>query len=180
MTPRGFVAVNASLSHPELIMGNHVYIGDWVNISKSANGREVKLEDRVHLYGEIFIETGSGASISIGAGTHIQPGCHLHAHLSDISIGACVEVAANCGFFSYDHQIELDRLIMDQPLKSDGSIIVGDGAWIGFGVTVLQGVCIGAGAVIGAGSVVNRDIPENGIAAGIPAKVIKYRTPKTV
>ena len=65
---------------------------------------------------------------------------------------------------------------MDQPLTSKGGIAVGDGAWLGYQVTVLHGVTIGAGAVIAAGSVVVRDIPDNAIAAGVPAKVIKYRT----
>ena len=65
---------------------------------------------------------------------------------------------------------------MDQPLTSKGGIAVGDGAWLGYQVTVLHGVTIGAGAVIAAGSVVVRDIPDNAIAARVPAKVIKYRT----
>jgi acetyltransferase-like isoleucine patch superfamily enzyme len=53
---------------------------------------------------------------------------------------------------------------------------VGDGAWIGHGVTVLQGVRIGEGAVIAAGAVVVHDVPENAIAAGVPARVVGHRT----
>lgn len=52
-------------------------------------------------------------------------------------------------------------------------IIIGDGAWIGASTTVLPGVTIGAGAVIGAGSLVTRDIPDNALAYGIPAQVVR-------
>ncbi|HLP78588.1 MAG TPA: hypothetical protein VK327_16910, partial [Candidatus Paceibacterota bacterium] len=47
---------------------------------------------------------------------------------------------------------------------------------IGHGATVLQGVTIGEGAVIAAGAVVVHDIPDNAIAAGVPARVVRYRT----
>jgi acetyltransferase-like isoleucine patch superfamily enzyme len=60
-------------------------------------------------------------------------------------------------------------------LESKGNIIVGDDAWISFGVIVLGGVSIGPGAVVGAGSVVTRSIPDGAIAIGNPAKVVKMR-----
>lgn len=47
-------------------------------------------------------------------------------------------------------------------------------AWLGAGVTVLPGVTIGENAIIGAGSVVTKDVPDNAIVAGVPAKVIRY------
>lgn len=53
------------------------------------------------------------------------------------------------------------------------SISIGDNVWIGENVCILKGVNIGNGAIISAGAVVTRDIPDNCIAAGIPAKVIK-------
>jgi acetyltransferase-like isoleucine patch superfamily enzyme len=56
-----------------------------------------------------------------------------------------------------------------------GGIRVGDDAWLGFGVVVLDGVSIGKGAVIGAGAVVTSDIPDNAIACGVPAKVVRAR-----
>ncbi len=66
-------------------------------------------------------------------------------------------------------------LIAHDPWKS-GEIVVGNGAWVGVGVTIIFPVRIGENAIIGAGSVVTKDIPDNAIAAGVPAKVIKYRT----
>lgn len=176
LTARGFVAPAASVSHPDLRLGKHVYLGDNVVVSCRDGGGMIELSDRVQLYGDTFVETGSGGTIHIGEGTHIQPGCHLHAFLAEIRIGRNVEIASGCGFFPYDHGIEPGTPIMEQPLTSKGGISIGDGAWLGFRTTVLQGVTIGEGAVIAAGSVVVRDIPDNAIAAGIPAKVIKYRT----
>lgn len=57
-----------------------------------------------------------------------------------------------------------------------GPILIDDNAWIGFNSIILKGVKIGKGAVIGAGSVVARDIPDYAVAAGNPAKIIKYTT----
>ena len=50
---------------------------------------------------------------------------------------------------------------------------IGDNVWLGEGVIVMPGVTIGNGCVIGAHSVVNKSIPDNCIAVGTPAKIIK-------
>lgn len=56
-----------------------------------------------------------------------------------------------------------------------GKVTIGHAVVIGEGVTILSGICIGNGAVIGAGSVVTKNIPAYSIAAGNPAKVLRYR-----
>jgi acetyltransferase-like isoleucine patch superfamily enzyme len=56
-----------------------------------------------------------------------------------------------------------------------GSIVVEDGVWIGYGVTVLSGVRIGKGAILATGAVVTKDVPPYTIVGGVPAKVIKKR-----
>lgn len=176
MTTRGFIAPEASVPHHALKLGKHVYLGDKVIVSGTADGGEISLGDRVQFYGNSFVETGKGARIRVGESTHVQPGCHLHAILSDITIGKSVEIAADCAFYSYNHGMAPGLPIMEQPLESKGGIVIGDGVWLGHRVIVLQGVTIGAGAVIAAGSVVTKDIPENAIAAGVPAKVINHRS----
>jgi len=60
-----------------------------------------------------------------------------------------------------------ERQLYSKPIK------IGNNVWIGENVCILLGVSIGDGCIIGANSVVNRDIPDNCIVAGAPAKVIK-------
>ena len=174
-TASGFIDPSAAVRHSRLNLGAKVYLGTRVVVSEVHSGGPITLGDRVHLYGDSFLETGHGGSIVIGADTHIQPGCHIHSHLAEIHIGEKVEIAANCAFYNYDHGIAPGVPIMEQALRTRGDIVIGDGAWLGHGVIVLQGVTIGDGAVIAAGAVVVSDVPANAIAAGVPARVVKHR-----
>lgn len=68
----------------------------------------------------------------------------------------------------------LELLPIQRPLCSKGPVIIDRNVWIGRQVTILSGVTIGENSIIGANSVVNKDIPANCIAAGNPAKIIKW------
>ena len=52
-------------------------------------------------------------------------------------------------------------------------VAIGNDVWIGGNATILPGVRIGSNVVIAAGAVVDKDIPDNCVAGGVPAKVIK-------
>lgn len=58
-------------------------------------------------------------------------------------------------------------------LYSKGPVKIGDNVWVGRHVSILPGVTIGDNSIIGANSVVTKCIPENSVAAGCPAKIIK-------
>jgi virginiamycin A acetyltransferase len=58
---------------------------------------------------------------------------------------------------------------------SKGPVAIGHNVWIGDNVTILSGVNIGSGSVVGAGAVVTDDLPPCSVAAGVPARLIKYR-----
>lgn len=59
-------------------------------------------------------------------------------------------------------------------LYTYGKVVIKKNAWIGMGVTICPGVTIGENSVIGAGAVVTKDIPDNVVAVGCPAHVIKH------
>ena len=56
---------------------------------------------------------------------------------------------------------------------SPGVPVIGDGVYIATGAKILGNISIGSGSVIGANAVVIRDVPQNAVVAGVPAKVIK-------
>lgn len=53
-----------------------------------------------------------------------------------------------------------------------GGVVVGPGAFVGAGATVIQGIRIGANALVAAGAVAIRDVPENALVAGVPARIL--------
>jgi acetyltransferase-like isoleucine patch superfamily enzyme len=165
---RGYISPRATIYHSGLILGDNVFIGDRVVIYNHKDGGPVEPGEGVHLYGDTYIQTGSGGSLKIGRNTHIQLKCQFSAYKSTIHIGKDVQIAPNCAFYPYDHSLEPGKLIMERPLKTKGGIAAGDDAWLGFGVIVLDGVWIGKGAVVGAGSVVTHDIPDEAVAVGVP------------
>lgn len=174
-SPCGFIESSAIIHHPDLRLGKHCFIGSDVVIFERKSGGYIQLDDRVQIYRGTVLETGLGGRIKVGVNTSIHPCCHLYAYLAPITIGQGVMLAPNCALYSYDHSLAPDKPIRKQPLTTRGGIVIGDEAWLGFGTIVLSGVTIGKGAAIGAGSVVVSNIPDNAIAVGNPARVVKMR-----
>ena len=179
MNRRGYVSPASTIHHKLLRLGDHVLIDDRVlihqGIYQGVKGGEVKFGRCVRIMRDVIIQTGDGGRVEIGDETYIHPRCILSGYKGSIVIGKSVQVAANCAFYPYNHGVTPGIPMDRQPLTSSGDVIVGDEAWIGTAVIILDGVRIGKGAVIGAGSVVTRDIPDNAIACGVPAKVVKMR-----
>lgn len=176
LNPRGFISPRATVWGSAVRLGANIFIDDRVLLYQEADGGAIELGDRVRLQEDTHVLTGAGGSVTIGADTHLHRGCQLSAYKAPIQIGRGVEIAARCALYPYDHGLDAGQPVAVQPLTSKGAIVIGDEAWLGYGVIVLSGVRIGKGAVIGAGSVVTADVPDGAIAAGVPAKVIKLRS----
>jgi acetyltransferase-like isoleucine patch superfamily enzyme len=52
---------------------------------------------------------------------------------------------------------------------------VGSNCWIGYGACILRGVTVGDNAIVGTSAVVTREVPENAVVAGIPARLLRMR-----
>ena len=89
-----------------------------------------------------------------------------------ITIGSNVYITNGCQFVTHDGgTLVLRKEIPD--LEITAPITIGDDVYIGLNTLILPGVNIGSRVIIGAGSVVTKNIPDNSVAAGVPARVIK-------
>jgi len=94
---------------------------------------------------------------------------------SKVVIGDKSMISPGTFITSSNHGIRAEIPMKEQP-GDEKDVIIGSDVWVGANCIILPGVTINDGAVIGAGSVVTKDIPENAIAMGNPALVVKYRT----
>ena len=143
-------------------------------------------ESLKYLKEEILGKAGSGFFIiekpfRCDYGYNIEIGDNFFANynfvvldVGKVKIGNNVQIAPNVGLYTAGHPVHPDSRNSGYEYGID--ITIGDNVWLGGGVIVLPGVTIGDNAVIGAGAVVTKDIPANAIAAGNPAKVIRYIT----
>lgn len=103
------------------------------------------------------------------------------AKINNTIIGNYCSIAPNviCGVSEHSKEFlttyqPLAKKIINFKLNSKITKI-GSDVWIGTNAVIKQGVVVGNGAIIGANSVVTRDVPQYGIVAGAPAKIINYR-----
>jgi sugar O-acyltransferase (sialic acid O-acetyltransferase NeuD family) len=139
--------------------------------------RKKLLDTFSSLGGEITSTLSSKATIGrygniIGAGSNIMTGCVL---TNDIQIGKGTLINLNC---TVGHDCIIGAYVEMSPgVHVSGNCIVGDFTVLGTNATVLPKVKIGKNVIVGAGSVVTKDLPDNCVAVGIPAKVIKELPP---
>ncbi len=109
-----------------------------------------------------------GDSVNINKGCIIYPGVILTC---DIKIGR--HSIINIGT-TINHDSTIGDFVSVGPgVNIPGNVIIGNGCWISVGVKIINKITIGQCSFIGAGAVVTKDIPDNVLAVGVPAKPIR-------
>ena len=110
------------------------------------------------------------AGVKIGNPHFFGSHVFLDVVFCDITIGDDVTLAG------YDYILSHSNVLRGYKADDGGikPVVIKNGARISINVTILPGVTIGENAVIGAGAVVTKDVPPNCLAAGIPAKPLKF------
>lgn len=124
------------------------------------------IDESVAVFTPLYINYGRHTKI--GKNVFINFNCTF-LDLGGITIEDNVLIAPKVSLLSEGHPISPESRQSLIP----GLIHIKKNAWIGAGATILAGVTVGENAVVAAGAVVSKDVPDNTIVGGIPAKIIK-------
>jgi len=119
-----------------------------------------------------YIEIQAKGEVRFGNGCGINSFSRIIA-FEKIHLGNNVSIAQFVSILDHDHDLSLVNNQLNLKEFTTSPIIIGNNVWLGDKVTITKGVKIGNNVVIGANSVVTKDIPDNSLAAGIPARVLK-------
>lgn len=154
-------------------IGDNVVLAKNVDLRNRENGKII-IHDRVYLDSDVRLVAAREGGIEIGTGTELGANTIINSG-GVTKIGKHVLFAGFINVNSSSHGVEKNRYIKDQP-HEHGTVTIGDDVWIGSYAAILMNSTIGEGAIVGSHSVVRGDIPDFGVAVGVPAKVIKYRS----
>lgn len=145
-----------------VILGKDVYLSDFINLYGCTIGDSTKIGPFVEIQKNAFI----GSQCKIQSHTFICEGVTIE---DEVFVGHGVmftnDIFPRATSQNGQLQTEADWQVVPTHVKK--------GASIGSNATILCGITIGANSIIGAGSVVTKDIPENAVAAGNPAKILR-------
>lgn len=113
--------------------------------------------------------TDYGRNIRVGRNVFINHGCEFMDR-GGISLGDGVLIGPKVNLVTINHPLDPAM----RHATRCAPITIKRGAWLGAAVSVMPGVTIGENAVVAANAVVTRDVPDNAIVGGVPARIIRY------
>jgi len=119
-----------------------------------------------------YVEWSFGYNLSFGDNVVI----HRHVLLDDrggIEVGNNVSISDYANIYSHTHDLDDINKVYNRVTR------IGDGARITYHATVLAGVQIGEHALLGTGAVATTDVEPYHVKVGVPAKMVRVKTPKT-
>ena len=129
--------------------------------------------DNFRIMEQVWIERPQ--NLSIGENCRLNRGVYINA-VGGVDIGSNVGIGPGALIYSLNHNFRTkDTLYMDQGY-TPARVVLEDDVWIAAQATILPGVTVKQGTIVAAGAVVTRDTEPYSIVAGVPAKVIGYRT----
>lgn len=154
-----------SAADPELVK-DRTKARDYL---KDENFTELIPNAPENLYIQVPFSCDYGYNIHCGNNVYFNVNCVV-LDVAKVTIGSNVLFGPGAQIYTASHP--LDHVVR-RTLEFGCPITIGDDCWIGGGAIILPGVTIGNRCIIGAGAVVTKSIPDNSLAVGNPARVIK-------
>ena len=158
-------------AHREMARCRHLC---WKINSTDPNDRDLIITLERELFGGLLEGTFITPPLQVDIACCMRLGRNVFANhgLTAMSIGTItiedgVMLGPEVGLFTVNHEPKNIRVIMTKEIH------IKKNAWIGARVNILPGVTIGENAIIGTGSVVTKDVPDNCVVVGVPAKIVK-------
>lgn len=133
-------------------------------------GRTIRIGDNTFIAADCTLH----GPLEIGSEVAINHHCILDGGRVGIKLHDQVRIAAYCHLYAFDHGMDIDLPIYQQPVRSQG-IEIGRDVWLGAHVGIKDGIKIAEHAVVGMNSMVTKDVAARQIVAGNPARLIRYR-----
>lgn len=165
---RDFSNPNFNISIIEGLNDNHfLFLGAFNSVIKKniINNFLVSNEKFINIFHK-SIQTSSTTEFGVGVLINSLVSIAAHTH-----IGNFVSINRNS---SIGHHTFIGDFVTINPgVNIAGNVVVGDNTLIGMGANVIDGITIGKNSIIGAGSLITKDIPDNVVVYGSPAKIIR-------
>jgi len=162
---------------------------------KLRHGKRLQTEGPCFICPRVKFEIGKNATLRIGRWSWIGHDCKIRVHEGEVSIGAKTVMGQECTISAYQHVsigrecIVADRVMLidfdhgvvevERPIRLQGiykrDVRVGNNVWMGYGACILRGVSVGHNSIVGTNAVVTKDVPENAVVGGVPARVLRMR-----
>jgi acetyltransferase-like isoleucine patch superfamily enzyme len=166
----------------------------WVWLKLRWRGR-LQTDGLCFVAPDVTFEIGREATLRLGRWCWIGHGTKIRVHEGETSIGAKTVLGQECTISAFQHVaigrecIVADRVMLidfdhgvvevERPIRLQGiykrDVNVGHNCWIGYGACILRGVTVGDNCIVGTNTVVTKDVPDNAVVAGAPARKLRMR-----